>query len=218
MAQIFHRRTNTIARVSLLAGGLGIVFLGWAGDTIYWSPYATRVNVPINQPVPFSHRHHYEQLGIDCRYCHVSVEKSSFAGVPDTETCMTCHSQLFTTASLLAPVRQSLADDEPLRWNRVTKLPDFVFFNHSIHIAKGVGCATCHGQIDTMPLTWKSQTLYMKWCLDCHRHPEKFIRPREKILDMSWQLPVNQLQQGRQLAAAFHVNTTELTDCGTCHR
>jgi hypothetical protein len=218
MAQIFHRRANTIARASLLALALGIVFIGWAGDTVYWSPYTTRVNTPINQPVPFSHHHHYEQLGIDCRYCHTSVEKSSFAGVPDTETCMTCHSQLFTTAPLLAPIRHSLASDEPMRWNRVTKLPDFVFFNHSIHIAKGVGCATCHGQIDKMPLTWKTETFYMKWCLDCHKQPENFLRPHDKVFEMDWRPPPNQVQAGLQLAAANHVNTTELKDCSRCHR
>jgi len=218
MPQIFESRSNTVARVSILGLALFILFLGWAADAIFWSPYTTRVNIPLEQPVPFSHRHHAEQLGIDCRYCHVSVEKSSFAGLPDTETCMTCHSQLFTSAPLLAPVRQSLATDIPLRWNRVNKLPDFVFFNHSIHIAKGVGCATCHGPVNEMPLTWKSHTLYMKWCLECHRQPDKFIRPRDKVFDMHWKAAPNQLGQGRALAAAYHVNATILTDCSTCHR
>jgi hypothetical protein len=218
MAQIFKPRSNTIARASLLAIGLFIVFLGWAADAIFWSSYTTRVNVPLDQPVPFSHRHHAKQLGIDCRYCHTSVEKSAFAGLPDTTTCMTCHSQLFIDAPLLAPVRQSLARDVPLRWNRVNKVPDFVFFNHSIHVAKGIGCATCHGPVNEMTLTWKSHTLYMKWCLDCHRQPEQFIRPRSKVFDMRWQAPPNQLAQGRDLLSAYHVNGTDLTDCSTCHR
>jgi hypothetical protein len=218
MAQIFKPRSNTVARVSILGIGLFILFLGWAADAIFWSPYTTRVNIPLTQPVPFSHRHHTQQLGIDCRYCHTAVEKSSFAGLPDTETCMTCHSQLFTSAPLLAPVRQSLATGAPLRWSRVNKLPDFVFFNHSIHVAKGVGCATCHGPVNEMPLTWKSHTLYMKWCLDCHRQPDKFIRPRDKVFDMRWQAPPDQRAQGRALAADYHVNITPLTDCGTCHR
>jgi len=218
MAQLFHRRDNTIARAGLAGAVMLIGFMGWAWDSIYWSPYTTRVNAPLDQPVPFSHRHHHDQLGIDCRYCHTSVEKSAFAGLPDTETCMTCHSQLFTTAPLLAPVRRSLATDEPLRWNRVNKLPDFVFFNHSIHVAKGVGCATCHGQLDEMPLTWKSHTLYMKWCLECHRAPEKFIRPHDEVFDMHWLAPPDQLAQGRKLMAANHVDTTGLTDCGMCHR
>jgi hypothetical protein len=218
MAQIFNPRSNTLARASILGIGLLAVFLGWAADAVFWSPYTTRVDIPLAQPVPFSHQHHADQLGIDCRYCHTSVEKSSFAGLPDTATCMTCHSQLFTTAPLLAPVRQSLATDIPLRWNRVNKLPDFVFFNHSIHIAKGIGCAACHGPVTDMPLMWKSRTLYMKWCLDCHRQPEKFIRPRDKVFDISWQAPLDQIQQGRALVAAYHVNITNLTDCSRCHR
>ena len=218
MPQIFHARSNTIARASPLGVVLVIVFLGWAADAVFWSPYTTRVNIPLDQPVPFSHLHHAQELGIDCRYCHTSVEKSSFAGLPDTETCMTCHSQLFTSAPLLAPVRHSLAANVPLRWNRVNKLPDFVFFNHSIHIAKGIGCATCHGPVNNMPLTWKSHTLYMKWCLDCHRQPEKFVRPRDHVFDMRWQAPSNQIGQGAALTAAYHVHTASLTDCGTCHR
>ena len=218
MAQIFQPRSNTIARASLVAIVSFIVFLGWAGDAVFWSPYTTRINVPLDQPVPFSHRHHAEQLGIDCRYCHSSVEKSSFAGVPDTETCMTCHSQLFTSAPLLAPVRRSLALDAPLRWNRVNKVPDFVFFNHSIHVDNGIGCASCHGPVNEMTMTWKSKTLYMKWCLDCHRQPEKFIRPRGEAFDMHWRTPANQTDEGRKLVAAYHVNTTFLTDCSTCHR
>ena len=218
MAQIFKPRSNTIARASIAGFGLCIALAAWGWDTIFWSPYTTRVNIPLDQPVPFSHRHHAGQLGIDCRYCHTSVEKSSFAGMPDTETCMTCHSQLFTSAPLLAPVRQSLTSDVPLRWNRVNKLPDFVFFNHSIHVGKGIGCATCHGPVNEMPLTWKSQTLYMKWCLDCHRQPDKFIRPRQEVFNMAWQPPADQARQGRALLAAYHVNTKPLTDCGNCHR
>jgi hypothetical protein len=218
MPQIFKPRSNTLARASILGAGLFILFLGWTADAIFWSPYTTRVNIPLDQPVPFSHRHHAEQLGIDCRYCHTSVEKSAFAGLPDTETCMTCHSQLFTSAPLLAPVRQSLATGVPLRWNRVNKVPDFVFFNHSIHIGKGIGCSTCHGPINEMPLTWKAQTLYMKWCLQCHRQPEDFVRPRDKVFDMHWQPPTDQADQGRALAAASHINETDLTDCSRCHR
>lgn len=218
MAQIFQPRSNTFARVSLLGIVLFIVFLGWAADAIFWSPYTTRVNVPLEQPVPFSHRHHAEQLGIDCRYCHVSVQKSAFAGVPDTETCMTCHSQLFTTAPLLAPVRRSLATGIPLRWNRVNKLPDFVFFNHSIHVDNGIGCAVCHGAVNQMTLTWKGQTLYMKWCLDCHRQPQKYLRPRDQVFNLDWKTPTNQFATGSALLAQYHIHTTDLTDCSTCHR
>src|SRR5579872_4613256 len=148
MPQIFQRRTNTIARTSILAAVIFLILAGWVLYAVYWSPYTTLAGVPLSQPVPFSHEHHVGGLGIDCRYCHTSVEKSSFAGLPPTETCMTCHSQLYNTAPILAPVRESLATGTPLRWQRVNYVPDFVFFNHSIHVKKGIGCANCHGQVD----------------------------------------------------------------------
>jgi len=218
MPQIFRRRSNTIARASLLATVVFVCLSGWALHAIFWSPYTTLVNLPIPQPVPFSHEHHVGGLGLDCRYCHTSVENARFAGLPPSETCMTCHSQLFTTAPLLAPVRQSLATGTPIRWQRVNYVPDFVFFNHGIHINKGIGCATCHGQVDQMPLTWKSHTLYMKWCLDCHRDPAQFIRPRSEVFNPNWKAPADQPARGRQLVADYHVNTTQLTDCSMCHR
>ncbi len=142
------------------------------------SPIYTRVNEAREQPVPFSHKHHAGELGIDCRYCHTSVEKSSFAGLPPTQTCMTCHSQIWTNAPMLEPVRASYRDDKSIAWTRVNALPDFVYFDHSIHVSKGIGCTTCHGQVAEMPLTWKANTLYMSWCLDCHRAAGK-IRARE---------------------------------------
>lgn len=190
---------------------------GWVLHDIYWSPWTTRQMTPIEQPVPFSHKHHVYGLGLDCRFCHTSVEKSSFAGVPSTETCMTCHSQVWKNAKLLAPVRDSFANDERLNWSRVNSTPDFVFFNHSIHIDKGVGCVTCHGQLDQMPLTWESHALYMKWCIDCHRAPEKFIRPREEVFNLNWQ-STNQLVLGKKLVAEYRVQITQLTDCSMCHR
>src|SRR3954453_3495060 len=204
MPQLFHRRSNTIARVSILGVVLLITAGGWLLHAIFWSPYMTKVNVPIEQPVQFSHEHHNGGLGIDCRYCHTSVEKSSFAGIPPTETCMTCHSQLYTDQPILAPVRESLATDTPMRWNRVNDVPDFVFFNHSIHVNKGIGCSTCHGAVQKMPLMWKANTLYMKWCLDCHRDPAKYIRPREEVFNMNWVVPANQLAQGRKLVNDYH--------------
>ena len=168
MPQIFRRSTNTLVR-STLVGVVLFFFLLWGVVyAVFWSPYTTDTNVPRGQLVPFSHQHHYSGLGIDCRYCHTSVETSSFAGIPATEICMSCHSQVWTDAPMLAPVRQSLAFDSPLEWNRVNDLPDFVFFNHSIHVQKGIGCSTCHGRVDQMPLTWKAHSLYMRWCLDCH--------------------------------------------------
>ncbi len=196
---------------------LFIVVAGWTLDAVYWSPYTTRVNVPRDQPVPFSHKHHVTDCGIDCRYCHTSVEKSAFAGVPETEICMSCHSQLYNTAPMLAPVRESLVKPERLQWTRIHNLPDFVFFNHSIHVNKGIGCETCHGRVDEMPLTWQVNTLYMKWCIDCHKDPAKAIRPRDQVFNMEWQ-PTNEARLGAELVRQYHVNTTQLTDCSMCHR
>lgn len=218
MPQIFQRKTNTVARTSILAVVIFICYAGWVLWEGYWSPYTTLQRVPISQPIPFSHQHHVGGLGIDCRYCHTSVEKSSFAGLPPTETCMTCHSQLFTSAPILAPVRDSLATDMPLRWNRVNFVPDFVFFNHGIHVSKGIGCASCHGELDRMPLTWKAETLYMKFCLNCHDNPQRFIRPRDEVFNLHWQPPPDQEAQGRELVRDYHVNTVQLSDCSMCHR
>jgi len=218
MPQIFHRRSNTIARTSIVAAGLFILLAGWGLYAVYWSPYTTLVQVPLHQPIPFSHKHHTGELGIDCRYCHTSVEKSAFAGLPATETCMTCHSQLYNTAPILAPARESLATDTPLRWQRVNYVPDFVFFNHSIHVNKGIGCANCHGQVEDMPLMAKGETLYMKFCLGCHDHPEKFIRPRNQVFNLKWLPPANQAEQGPKLVKDYNVNTTQMSDCSMCHR
>jgi hypothetical protein len=218
MPQIFRRGSNTIARVALVGGPLALFGLIWATYAVYWAPWTTRVDVEINQPVPFSHKHHVDDDGIDCRYCHTSVEKSGFAGIPPTETCMTCHSQLWNQAPILAPVRDSMAFNSRLRWYRVHDLPDFVFFNHSIHIAKGIGCASCHGRVDEMPLVRKQYSLYMKWCLDCHSDPAKHIRPKQDVFNMAWQSPTNQPELGANLVRAYHINTTQLTDCSMCHR
>jgi hypothetical protein len=218
MPQIFKRRSNTVARVFLI-GSVASVFLLWGVlYAVYRSPYTTEVNKPRDQPVQFSHQHHYSGLGIDCRYCHTSVEHSSYAGLPPTHTCMTCHSQVWTDAPILAPVRESLATDTPLQWNYVNDIPDYVFFNHGIHVQKGIGCSTCHGRVDHMPLTWKAHSLYMRWCLDCHEDPAKFIRPREQVFNMAWEPPPDQYERGRQLVKEYHVNTSQLRDCSMCHR
>jgi hypothetical protein len=218
VAQIFQRRSNTVAKASLVGLLLGVGGSGWALYSVYWSPYTTRVGQPREQPVPFSHKHHVYGLGIDCRYCHTGVETSPVAGLPPTETCMTCHSRLWTDAPLLAPVRESFALGDRLRWNRVHDLPDFVFFNHSIHVSKGIGCTTCHGPVDQMPLMWQENTLYMKWCLECHRAPEKFIRPTNEVFSLTWRPPTNQVAAGRELLSRYHVKTAQLTDCSMCHR
>jgi len=168
--------------------------------------------------VPFSHEHHVGGLGLDCRYCHTSVENARFAGLPPSETCMSCHSQIWTNAQMLAPVRASLAENKPIRWRRVNELPGYVYFDHSIHIAKGVGCSTCHGPIHEMKLTRQAEPLTMQWCLACHRDPSKSIRPREAVFDPGWSPPDDQENSGRKLMAAYHIRTDHLTDCSICHR
>jgi hypothetical protein len=218
MAQLFPRSANWAFRL-ILAAGIAIVgsilLILFSTNRTY---FVTKVNVPRNQPVPFSHKHHVTGMGIDCRYCHTSVTQTAFAGIPPTETCMTCHSQIWTEAAILEPVRASFRDNQPLRWTRVHDLPDFVYFNHSIHVNKGIGCQTCHGQVDQMPLMWKTSTLNMEWCLACHRHPEQFIRPRDQVFSMTYQPPADQEALGKQLVAAYAVNTRQLTDCSICHR
>jgi hypothetical protein len=168
---------NVFARATIF-GFVGIVAVAaWAGSAFLRSPYATEVNVVRDQPVPFSHDHHVSGLGIDCRFCHTSVEDTPFAGIPPTETCMGCHSIIWRDSPLLAPVRDSFRTGKPLAWTRVHDMPDFVYFNHSIHIAKGIACESCHGRVDRMPLMRKVETMHMEWCLDCHRHPERAVRP-----------------------------------------
>ena len=218
MAQIFHRSTNTISRFTIF-GSLVVVALGlWAALQLQRSPYTTYAGVARPQPVPFSHAHHVGGLGLDCRYCHTSVENSSFAGIPPTKTCMNCHSQIWTNAPMLEPVRQSFQTGKSLEWSRVNDLPDFVYFDHSIHVAKGVGCSSCHGPVDRMALMRQQEPLTMGWCLQCHRHPEQFIRPKAEVFDMSWTPPADQDARGAQLVRDYLISTAHLTDCSTCHR
>lgn len=219
MSQIFHRSTNTLSKVSIFGAifVLGGVVLALAA--IQRSSYNTRAFAEREQPVQFSHKHHVGDDGIDCRYCHTSVESSSFAGIPPVKTCMNCHSQLFVDSPYLAPIRESFSTGKPIKWTRVHDLPDFVFFNHSIHVNKGVGCSTCHGRVDTMPLTYQVESLQMEWCLTCHRAPELFVRPREKVFSMDWQPPANQIEEGRKLVKQYHIaNPGVITSCSTCHR
>src|ERR671910_918698 len=216
MPQIFRRSANTLARVSivgvlLLAGGvIGLMMI------LGRSSYVTRAEEFVEQPLQFSHLHHVGDDGIDCRYCHTSVETSAFAGIPPTKTCMNCHSQLWATAPILEPVRSSFRDDRPLRWIRVHDLPDFVYFNHSIHVKKGVGCETCHGRVDRMPLMLQQTSLQMEWCLDCHRDPERYLRPTEEITTMGYKPPVPQSVIGSQLVKEYGIRGN--TSCSTCHR
>ncbi len=216
MAQIFHRSFNSISKASVPILFLLVMLGTGAGWAVYKSAYATRATIPLTQPVPFSHRHHVTGLGIDCRYCHATVETSAFADIPPVETCMTCHSQIWTDSPMLEPIRESFRTGKPLEWTRVHDLPDFVFFNHGIHVAKGVGCVTCHGQVDQMPLMFQEKTLYMEWCLECHRQPERFVRPRDRVFDMQWRPEEDQLALGRRLVKEYKIN--RMTDCSTCHR
>ncbi|MEO8215920.1 MAG: cytochrome c3 family protein [Acidobacteriota bacterium] len=214
MPQLFHRSANTLARVSIL--GVLLLALGAFGamDLVNRSPYNTGVGVAREQPVPFSHQHHVSGLGIDCRYCHTGVEKSAFAGIPPTATCMNCHKQIWTNAELLAPVRNSYATGERLKWRRIHNVPNFVQFDHSIHINKGIGCVSCHGRVDQMPLMMKAEPMTMSWCLNCHRHPEKFVRPKSEVFNMAWKAP-NQEQLGAQLVKQYHIRSR--IRCSTCH-
>jgi hypothetical protein len=218
MPQVFRPSTNTFSRVSIFGAVFFIGALLWGLALINRSSYVTRAGVAREQPVPFSHRHHAGQLGIDCRYCHTSVERSSYAGVPPTKTCMNCHSQIWVDSPMLEPVRASFRTNRSIRWIKVHDLPDFVYFNHSIHVNKGVGCVSCHGRIDLMNLTWQENSMQMEWCLNCHRHPEQYLRPREQVFNMTWTPPTDQTTLGRELLKQYDVQVTHLTDCSTCHR
>ena len=218
MSQIFHRSTNTLSRVTIYAAAFFLAGLTWILMTIDRSPYNTGQGVVLKQPVPFSHEHHVAGLGIDCRYCHTSVERSAYAGLPPTATCMNCHTQIWSDSPMLEPVRASLRTGQPLAWTRVHDLADFVYFDHSIHVAKGVGCASCHGAVDTMPLMRQAARLQMEWCLDCHRHPERHLRPRDQVFNMKWR-PDDQEAVGRRLLTEYRIRSPrELTSCSTCHR
>lgn len=234
MSQIFHPSSNIWAKASIVLGVLAVLALGWSVDAVVRSPAQTEVNVARQQPVPFSHEHHVKRVGLDCRYCHTSVEDSSFAGIPPSKTCMNCHSQLFTNAAMLEPVRESFRTGEPLEWTRVHNLADFVQFNHSIHVSKGVGCVTCHGDVGEMPIMWKDKTLFMQWCLECHRNPEKFVRPPEEVFNLKWRpedsaeafglekrhgpmaSAKTQEELGKILVERYHIQ--KLTNCSACHR
>lgn len=216
MAQIFPPRANTIFISVLVAMALGFGAWVLSAPLIQSSEYLTQVAFVREQPVPFSHAHHAGQLGIDCRYCHQSVEQSSYAGMPAASVCMHCHAQIWPTASLLQPVRDAYATGAPLAWSKVNRLPDYVFFNHSIHVSKGIGCASCHGDMTKMPLTVKAASLQMRWCLDCHRHPERFVRPRNEVFNMKWTPPDDGGAAARNLVRDYHIQ--KRTDCYTCHR
>lgn len=216
MPQIFHPSTNTFSRVSIFGALFIIAGLLVAILQIARSPYVTRAQEARVQPVPFSHKHHVSGLGIDCRYCHTTVEELAFAGMPPTKTCMTCHSQIWSDSPTLEPVRESFRNGRSIEWTRVNDLADFVYFDHSIHVKRGVGCVTCHGPVEDMPLMWKGESLQMEWCLECHREPERFVRPREEVFNYDWVPPVDQLTLGRKLVEDYDIQ--RLDNCSVCHR
>jgi ferredoxin len=219
MAQVFHPIANAIARLSLVLLLAGVAGTLVVLDLLHRSPYATEVDVARQQPVPFSHKHH-ANMGIDCRYCHTSVEESNSAGLPPTRTCMNCHSMVWNEAPMLEPVRESWKTGKSLEWIRVHDLPQFVYFNHSIHIAKGVGCSTCHGRVDQMPLMRKQNTLYMGWCLQCHLEPEKYVRPKDEIFNMAYRPPTDQAALGAKLVKEYKIDAEQyrMANCYYCHR
>ncbi len=216
MPQFFLPSTNTITRFALYGSVFAVAAIAAIGYAIDRSPYETRQGAPREQPVAFSHKHHVGGLGIDCRYCHTTVENSSFANIPPTKICMNCHSEMWAASPELEPVRESYRTGKSIEWTRVHDLPMYVYFNHSIHVNKGFGCSTCHGRVDLMPLTWQSASLQMKWCLDCHRQPEKYVRPQAEVYNMAWQNPPDQLERGRLLVQEYRIQS--MTSCDTCHR
>jgi hypothetical protein len=217
MPQIFSYGTNSYTRIGIIVGVTAL--LGVAGAVFELgadSSYATNQGVAKVQPVQFSHSHHTGSMGIDCRYCHTGVENSWFANIPPTKTCMNCHSQIWTNSPELDMVRASYRTDQSIPWVKIHDLPDFVYFNHSIHVKKGMGCETCHGRVDLMPLVYQKNSLEMRWCLECHRNPEKYVRPRSEIYTMGYQYPSNQHEVGLQLVKEYNIQRLET--CNTCHR
>jgi hypothetical protein len=215
MAQVFHRAFNTLSKVSIFGAVFFVAALAVISGAVARSAYITQKQVVRAQPVQFSHAHHVAGLGIDCRYCHTSVEESAFAGIPPTKTCMNCHAFIWKDAAMLEPVRQSFWTGQSIAWTRVHDLPDFVYFDHSIHVKKGIGCVTCHGRLDQMPLTWREASLHMEWCLSCHRNPQPYTRPVEEVFSMEWQPPGGAARVFREEHSA---GGGQLTNCSICHR
>ncbi len=218
MSQIFHPSINIITKVALLVVLLLLAGLAWLGYYTVRSPFMTEVGVAKAQAVPYSHAQHVGGLGLDCRYCHTSVEESNSAGIPATETCMGCHAQVATDSPNLTLVRASAETGKPLEWIRVHDLADFVYFNHAIHVKQGVGCETCHGRVDQMPVVAKVENLQMDWCLECHRNPAQYLRPRDAVFTMGYTPPADQATVGAQLVTAYGIHVNQLTDCSICHR
>ena len=216
MRQLFPRGSNAVSRASIVVVLLLLGGVAATGALLSNSGYSTGQGVFLNQPVPFSHDHHTAGLGIDCRYCHTGVEVAATAGIPPIATCMNCHRQIWTNAELLEPIRAAYREGVAVEWERVHDLPDFVYFDHSVHVTKGIGCETCHGRVDRMPLVYQASSLTMAWCLDCHRDPARFVRPKEEVFTFGWEPPVPQRVLGPQLVEQYGIQTR--TSCSACHR
>jgi Cytochrome c7 and related cytochrome c len=222
MPQIFHHSTNALAKLTIYGAVFILLAALWVAVELNRSSWNTGQWLERQQPVQFSHKHHVGDDGIDCRYCHASVETAASAGMPSTNTCMNCHKQIWADSVYLEPVRASFRTGKPIEWIRVHDLPDYAYFNHSIHVNKGVGCSTCHGRVDQMPIAYQASTLQMEWCLECHRHPERAVRQKDKIFDMEWR-PQNttdtELSYGKDLVNKYRIQDAKvLTSCSTCHR
>ena len=222
MPQIFHHSTNALAKLTIYGAVFILVAALWVTAELNRSSWNTGQWVERQQPVQFSHKHHVGDDGLDCRYCHTSVEVAASAGLPPTSTCMNCHKQIWSDSPYLEPVRASFRTGKPIEWIRVHDLPDYAYFNHSIHVNKGVGCSTCHGRVDQMPIAYQASTLQMEWCLGCHRNPEKFVRPQKEIFNMEWRqenTTKGEIDDGRKWVRDFHIQPPKvLTSCSTCHR
>lgn len=218
MAQLFSKAANHWFRMALAAIALLVLGFFLSLYIIDYSSYNTAVGYPVEQPLQFSHEHHVGGLGIDCRYCHQSFEQAASAGIPAFSICMNCHAHVWSDSPALAPVRDAYTNGSPFAWQRVNDLPDFTYFNHSIHAAKGIGCETCHGRVDQMPLLWKTENLKMEWCLDCHRDPLPYLRPPEAVTTMGWTIPAEEDPRAYRIRLAREQNVRALLDCYTCHR
>lgn len=216
MAQAFS--PSSVLAIKLFFAGAFLLLVAAIAAMRWASSPDVTTQQPVMQPIPFSHKHHVGDDGIDCRYCHTSVEKSSFAGLPSTQICLTCHSQLYRDSPVLAPLHASMRDDKPIQWNRVHDLPDFVYFEHDIHVNKGVACIECHGRVDQMPITWRTASLDMQWCLRCHRDAPHHVRPLNQVLSMAPEKPLS-ADEIRQLNRLYRLRDAQaLTNCSTCHR
>ncbi|KAB1073945.1 cytochrome c3 family protein [Methylobacterium planeticum] len=219
MAQLFSPGADAIYRLSLLTALACLAGVPVIAAAIMRSDYVTGVGIAPSQPAPFSHKHHSGELGIDCRYCHTAVETQATAGIPPTHTCMTCHSQIWAGSDMLKPVRDSYGRNEPLEWVRLNRLPQYVYYNHSVHVTKGIGCSTCHGDVTAMQMTYRANAFEMRFCLDCHRNPEKYVRAQDQVWNMNWTPPPDQATLGPKLVAQNHIRGGErLAECSVCHR